>query len=239
MAKISRRALLTLLANTYIVRNVWAAAANSFLSGKITPSGKNTRITLESAQRLKYTYFILDNPNRLVIDMIDIANNNALAALPKSIKANDPYISSARIGQKNATTTRIVFDLKQTATPRFTAHAPSGSLKHRLQIDLGNEAPASKPAPAKHPQPKAPAPQPAYHAAPAAATAAASDDPLMDMLNSRQQQAQAAPPAQQQPAQPKQQPRQPEKRQTPARACSAEQRDGRCVGEVEKIGEAA
>ncbi len=202
MAKISRRALLALLANTYIVRNAWAAAANSFLSGKITPSGKNTRITLESAQRLKYTYFLLDKPNRLVIDMADIANNNALAALPKSIKTNDPYISSARIGQKNATTTRIVFDLKQTATPRFTAHAPSGSLKHRLQIDLGNEAPASKPAPAKHPQPKAPAPQPAAHAAPVAAPAAASDDPLMDMLNSRQQQVQAVPPAPQQPVQP-------------------------------------
>ena len=202
MAKISRRALLALLANTYIVRNAWAATANSFLSGKIAPSGKSTRITLESVQRIKYTYFMLDKPNRLVIDMIDIANNNALAALPKSIKANDPYISSARIGQKNATTTRIVFDLKQTATPRFTAHAPSGSLKHRLQIDLGNEAANSKPAPAKHPQPKAPAPQPAAHAAPAAAPAAASDDPLMDMLNSRQQQAQAAPPAQQQPVQP-------------------------------------
>lgn len=203
MAKISRRALLALLANTYIVRNAWAAAANSFLSGKIAPSGKNTRIILESAQRLKYTYFMLDNPNRLVIDMIDIANNNALAALPKSIKANDPYISSARIGQKNATTTRIVFDLKQTATPRFTAHAPSGSLKHRLQIDLGNEAPASKPAPAKTAPAKAPAPQPASHPAPAAAApAAANDDPLMDMLNSRQQQAQAAPPAQQQPVQP-------------------------------------
>ena len=101
--------------------------------------------------------------------MADIANNNALAALPKSIKTNDPYISSARIGQKNATTTRIVFDLKQTATPHFTAHAPSGSLKHRLQIDLGNEAAASKPAPAKHPQPQAPAPQPASHAAPPAA----------------------------------------------------------------------
>ena len=131
MAKISRRALLALLANTYIVRNAWAAAANSFLSGKITPSGKNTRITLESAQRLKYTYFLLDKPNRLVIDMADIANNNALAALPKSIKTNDPYISSARIGQKNATTTRIVFDLKQTTAPKFIALPPSGSLKHR------------------------------------------------------------------------------------------------------------
>ena len=202
MAKISRRALLALAALSCTIRNAWAATANTFLSGKIVPSGKNTRITLESAQRLKYTYFMLDKPNRLVIDMIDIANNNALAALPKSIKANDPYISSARIGQKNATTTRIVFDLKQTATPHFTDHAPSGSLKHRLQIDLGNEATASKPAPAKHPQPKAPAPQPAAHAAPAAAPAAASDDPLMDMLNSRQQQAQAAPPAQQQPVQP-------------------------------------
>ncbi len=202
MAKISRRALLTLLANTYIVRNVWAATANSFLSGKITPSDKNTRITLESAQRLKYTYFMLDKPNRLVIDMIDIANNNALAALPKSIKANDPYISSARIGQKNATTTRIVFDLKQTTTPHFTAHAPSGSLKHRLQIDLGNEAAASKPAPAQQPQPQAPPPHPPAHPPPPAPPAAPRDAPLMDMLNSRQQQAQAAPPAQQQPVQP-------------------------------------
>ena len=117
MAKISRRALIALAALSCTIRNAWAATANNFLSGKIAPSGKNTRITLESAQRLKYTYFMLDKPNRLVIDMIDIANNNALAALPKSIKASDPYISSARIGQKNATTTRNVFDLKQPDTP--------------------------------------------------------------------------------------------------------------------------
>ena len=189
MAKISRRALLALLANTYIVRNAWAAAANGFLSGKIIPGGKNTRITLESAQRLKYTYFLLDKPNRLVIDMADIANNNALAALPKSIKTNDPYISSARIGQKNATTTRIVFDLKQTTAPKFIALPPSGSLKHRLQIDLGNEAIAVPPSPDKTPLPKASAPH-----TPASEAPAADSDPLMDLLNSRQQQAQSAQP---------------------------------------------
>ena len=209
MAKISRRALIALAALSCTIRNAWAATANSFLSGKIAPSGKNTRITLESAQRLKYTYFTLDKPNRLVIDMIDIANNNALAALPKSIKASDPYISSARIGQKNATTTRIVFDLKQPASPQFTAHTPSGSLKHRLQIDLGDAAPANHPAPSKATPAKAPAPQPAAHPAPAAAApAAASDDPLMDLLNSKQQ-AQTAP-NQTTPAQPAPQAAQPE-----------------------------
>lgn len=203
MAKISRRALIALAALSCTIRNAWAATANNFLSGKIAPSGKNTRITLESAQRLKYTYFMLDKPNRLVIDMIDIANNNALAALPKSIKASDPYISSARIGQKNATTTRIVFDLKQPASPQFTAHTPSGSLKHRLQIDLGNAAPAN------HPSPSKAAPQPAAHPAPAAAApAAASDDPLMDLLNSKQQTQTA--PNQTTPAQPAPQAAQPE-----------------------------
>ncbi len=193
MAKISRRALLALAALSCTIRNAWAASANTFLSGKIVPSGKNTRITLESAQRLKYTYFMLDKPTRLVIDMIDIANNNALAALPKSIKASDPYISSARIGQKNATTTRIVFDLKQPASPQFTAHTPSGSLKHRLQIDLGNEASSNTPAP-QSAQTKSPAQQPAQqptpHEAVATTPAAASDDPLMDLLNSKQQQSQ-------------------------------------------------
>ena len=208
MAKISRRALIALAALSCTIRNAWAATANSFLSGKIAPSGKNTRITLESAQRLKYTYFTLDKPDRLVIDMIDIANNNALAALPKSIRASDPYISSARIGQKNATTTRIVFDLKQPASPQFTAHPPSGSLKHRLQIDLSDAAPANHPAPSKATPAKAPAPQPAAHPAPAAAAPAASDDPLMDLLNSKQQ-AQTAP-NQTTPAQPAPQAAQPE-----------------------------
>ena len=193
MAKISRRALLALAALSCTIRNAWAASANTFLSGKIVPSGKNTRITLESAQRLKYTYFMLDKPNRLVIDMIDIANNNALAALPKSIKSNDPYISHARIGKKNATTTRIVFDLKQATNPKITAHNPSGSLKHRLQIDLGNEASSTPPAP-QNAQTKAsaqqPAQQPTPHEAVATTPAAASDDPLMDLLNSKQQQSQ-------------------------------------------------
>ena len=60
-----------------------------------------------------------------------------------------------------------------------------------MQIDLGNEAIAAPPSPGKTPPPKAPAPHTPANEAPASAIG---DDPLMDLLNSRQQQAQSAQP---------------------------------------------
>ena len=71
MAKLTRRALLATVAGIWITRRVSAATANTFISGQITPAKSGTRLTLETKERQKFTYFTLEHPPRLVVDMIN------------------------------------------------------------------------------------------------------------------------------------------------------------------------
>ena len=115
MAKLTRRALLATVAGIWITRRVSAATANTFIAGQITPAKSGTRLTLETKERQKFTYFTLEHPPRLVVDMINTPSNAALAALPRSLKKDDPLVKTARLGQKSTDTTRLVLDLKQPA----------------------------------------------------------------------------------------------------------------------------
>ena len=85
MAKLTRRALLATVAGIWITRRVSAATANTFIAGQITPAKSGTRLTLETKERQKFTYFTLEHPPRLVVDMINTPSNAALAALPRSL----------------------------------------------------------------------------------------------------------------------------------------------------------
>lgn len=190
MAKLTRRALLATVAGIWITRRVSAATANTFIAGQITPAKSGTRLTLETKERQKFTYFTLEHPPRLVVDMINTPSNAALAALPHSLKKDDPLVKTARLGQKSTDTTRLVLDLKQPAEIKITALPPQGSLKHRVQIDLApaktisanlTAVPAAaqqnKPAPQKTAQP----------------VQQQEEDPLMDLLNKHQSTAQGQP----------------------------------------------
>lgn len=114
---------------------------NTILTGNISSTPMQTRLTLESAQRLQFTTFMLANPARLVLDVQDIPINNAtLTQLPRRLSAKDAQVRSIRLGKKDAHTTRIVFDLKRPITLHTLTLLPSGSLKHRLQLDLVADA---------------------------------------------------------------------------------------------------
>ena len=139
MAKLTRRALLATVAGIWITRRVSAATANTFIAGQITPAKSGTRLTLETKERQKFTYFTLEHPPRLVVDMINTPSNAALAALPRSLKKDDPLVKTARLGQKSTDTTRLVLDLKQPAEIKITALPPQGSLKHQKTAQPGQQ----------------------------------------------------------------------------------------------------
>lgn len=171
MAKLNRRALLALGlggALTALTTALWAAPR--LLSGSITPAGKRrTRITLNADSHFEYRYFTLSNPDRLVIDMDGIVQNNALTSLAEQVRNHDAFISRVRLGQKNANTARIVFDLKH------PIHAQISRNKNSLTIDL---TPKNNIAPPPNTANKA---DTAAHHTPAPA-----DDPLNDLLQQRQ-----------------------------------------------------
>ncbi|QND83452.1 N-acetylmuramoyl-L-alanine amidase [Chromobacterium vaccinii] len=133
-----RRALLGAAAATFLIavsRKGWAAGSQ-IVALRIWPSSTYTRITLESSAAIQYKQFTLANPNRLVIDLQGVQLNGVLKDISGQIAAADPYIRTARAGQFDPDTVRLVLDLKTDVKPQAFALAPVAEYQHRLVVDL-------------------------------------------------------------------------------------------------------
>ena len=116
--------------------NLPAFAADDIVATRIWPSPEYTRITVESATSLQYEQMILQNPERIVVDLKNIYLGKALEYLTSQVKEEDPSIQSIRVGQFNPKVSRIVIDLKGTAKVKVFSLDPIEPYKHRLVIDV-------------------------------------------------------------------------------------------------------
>jgi len=105
-------------------------------AARVWPSADYTRVTLEAQQPIRYQMSTLKNPDRLVVDLENIALNNVLNGLPEKISANDPYIKSVRVGQFKPGVVRLVFNLKSEIKPQALALQPVAGYGHRLALDV-------------------------------------------------------------------------------------------------------
>ncbi|QEL64279.1 N-acetylmuramoyl-L-alanine amidase [Oryzomicrobium terrae] len=125
----------------------WARAATrstapSILAVRVWPAADYTRVTLELDAPLKYTYFAVKNPDRLVVDIEGIELNAALKSLANKIGADDPYIKLLRAGNFKPGVVRLVMDLKTEVAPQVFALKPVGEYGHRLVLDIYPAVPA-------------------------------------------------------------------------------------------------
>ncbi|POZ62507.1 N-acetylmuramoyl-L-alanine amidase [Chromobacterium alticapitis] len=134
----SRRALLGVAAATFLlaVSRPGRAADSQIVALRIWPSSTYTRITLESAAAIQYKQFTLANPNRMVIDLQGVQLNGVLKDISSQIAKADPFIASARAGQFDPDTVRLVLDLKTEVKPQVFTLAPIAEYKNRLVVDL-------------------------------------------------------------------------------------------------------
>lgn len=126
---------------------VWASL-NSIEGVRVAPEPANTRIVFDLKKEPTFTYFRLQNPNRIVIDLVDTNDDTALkldgesGSLVKKVRYSKP---------KNKSSARIVVELNRQAEPNLFTVAPSKDAGHRLVLDLADSAPdftnitASKP----------------------------------------------------------------------------------------------
>jgi N-acetylmuramoyl-L-alanine amidase len=149
-------------------------------STRVWPAPDYTRVTIESQKPIRHKLFNLENPDRLVLDLEDVALNAALTDIAGKISAEDPYIKGVRAGRFKPGTIRLVFDLKAKVKPEAFTLAPIAGYGHRLVLDVypltppdpllaflkrresGHpEAPAAPtaPGPALTPAPELPAPE--------------------------------------------------------------------------------
>ena len=108
----------------------------SIAAARVWPAADYTRITLESPQAIRHQMLSLKNPERLVLDLDNVALTAVLAGLNDKIGSNDPYVKSVRVGQFKPGVVRLVFDLKSEVKPQLFSLAPVAGYAHRLALDI-------------------------------------------------------------------------------------------------------
>ena len=91
------------------VSQVSLAATESGGGGARLPASTYTRVTVESNRVLKYKQFALSNPERVVVDLEGVNLNSVLKGMAAQIRGDDPFVKSARVGQFDPQTVRMVF----------------------------------------------------------------------------------------------------------------------------------
>jgi N-acetylmuramoyl-L-alanine amidase len=115
---------------------VQLARGASMLAVRIWPAPDYSRVTLESDTALKTRQTLIDSPPRLAVDIEGLELNAALRELVGKVQASDPNIAGIRVGQFNASTVRLVIDLKRPIAPQVFTLQPVASYAHRLVLDL-------------------------------------------------------------------------------------------------------
>jgi len=111
-------------------------AANIVTAARVWPAQDYTRITLESAKPFVYKMSMIQNPDRVVVDIENIDLNQMVKSLSDKILASDPYIKQIRIAKFQQNVVRLVVDLKTEAKPNAFTLSPTGDYKHRLVLDV-------------------------------------------------------------------------------------------------------
>ena len=112
------------------------AAPTKIVSTRVWPAADYTRVTLESKEPVKYSHFIVPNPERVVLDLENVEPSKVLEELASKIASDDPYVKSVRVGRFKPGVVRVVFDLKVEAKPSVFELKPYGEYGHRLVLDI-------------------------------------------------------------------------------------------------------
>ncbi len=113
-----------------------AADAAGIVGVRVWPAKDYSRVTIESDRPLEATHFLVDEPDRLVVDVEGLRLDAALRDLVAKVQPNDPYIKQVRVGQNRPNVVRIVLDLKGRVNPQVFNLAPVGDYRYRLVFDL-------------------------------------------------------------------------------------------------------
>ena len=113
-----------------------ADAENIVNATRVWPASDYTRVTIESSSAISNDQMILQNPERIVVDLKDIELNDTLKQLSSQVDSLDPNIKKIRVAQFNPKVTRLVIDLKALASVKIFSLKPFKEYKHRLVIDV-------------------------------------------------------------------------------------------------------
>jgi N-acetylmuramoyl-L-alanine amidase len=100
---------------------------------RIASTETGTRVVLDLSAPVKHKAFLLDTPNRVVLDL---SKSSLRSKLPEA----EGVITSMRSGDLPHSGLRLVFEVSGPVTLQTSAAAPSGDAGHRLIIDIAGPA---------------------------------------------------------------------------------------------------
>lgn len=121
---------------------VVAIAGTEVSAVRIWPAPDYTRVTLESAEPLKYSLFTVKDPHRIVLDLNDVELGKALDSLPAQLGTADPFIAQVRVARHKPGVLRIVLELRTEVRPQAFTLRPVAEYGHRLVLDVYPAHPA-------------------------------------------------------------------------------------------------
>jgi N-acetylmuramoyl-L-alanine amidase len=92
----------------------------------------NTRLVFDLSGSVEHQVLVLENPDRIVVDLSDA---RFVGTLPE-VDTSNPLLTSIRSGRPEGTTLRFVLDLKRAVKPRSFVLKPVGQYNYRLVLDL-------------------------------------------------------------------------------------------------------
>ena len=131
-----KKTLIQCLLAVFLLASASICAANTITAARVWPAQDYTRIAFEADQPIKYQLLILQNPDRLVIDMEDVQLTDVLKSLASKVLSSDPYVKQVRAGLFKPNVVRLVVDLKGEVKSNLFALPPAGDYKHRLVLDI-------------------------------------------------------------------------------------------------------
>jgi N-acetylmuramoyl-L-alanine amidase len=103
---------------------------------RVWPAPDYTRVTIESDTALQARHFVVQGPDRVVVDIDGLELSPTLRDLVGKVRADDPFIAGVRVGQNQPRVVRLVVDLKQPILPQVFTLPPIAAYQHRLVFDL-------------------------------------------------------------------------------------------------------
>lgn len=98
----------------------------------------HTRIVIESKAEIRFSLFILRNPERVVLELEGVVPNPVLAGLAGQIAPDHPYMKPLQIrpSPSGAEAVQLEFGLKGEAEPKIVALKPQAGQGYRLVLDI-------------------------------------------------------------------------------------------------------
>ena len=121
--------LLCLLAASLMAAPLMAATVHDV---RLWRAPDHTRIVLDMSAPAKHRVLVLQNPDRIVLDV----SNATLRASTADLDLDDTPIARIRSGVREGSDLRVVFDLRASVTPRSFAIEANAQAGDRLVLDL-------------------------------------------------------------------------------------------------------